>query len=830
MDEENQKNNEKLGLKATGILKAVASKKLLSAALKKKILIAAIPTILFLLLGVTTLIIVLSYAESMNTTNGEITNRIVDTSIPTAQLNNILPQSSTEFNSEKLLTNLLFKIPDDEKIDPYLVRETTPRDEQERMLDNYNLTEFEKKIIEYQDFNQITGNVAIDSQTLDFQDQYYDALFAEYSHYKQPFDEKSFDKLNTGNFFEQIIIAFKDIFTKIASIFNNIFPRSSDEMKAPYLTKEQGYGMAIDFNLLDATLYNNRYFGDMIMTDEFDHFYFETNDIVYYDLHTASFRDNVEGEFMQVAKDLKEVEEEKPDQNPVRKMDQQDPKKIIIDGIQVLSKYLIQRNERYLTITQNADWHGDFTDTTRHIKITNEYVELGECRPILIIIQEPEFEFNRLIGGKYRWMTIQEIMAARHCTYEEAQSLLNRCNSKYALDTYDDAEYYSENEYQGKHYVPMSGGKTFTDGETLSSINSYEQRYFTIGADYSYDGSVKPITFDMGCLETPESKNDYKEYLLGNYATKDDVDKFCSKEELGNNSETGEANSCYRMKFIESYYNQYVTDVDKNPSKISERNRDVESIVENMYLILEFFQNATGIESYCNPSETNIKAKDQSCGSNWMSYILNKYVGGINIDDYLGEVEGETYNPEAHANVDSCIMDLAQQYADNTKNITINGKRLSDLTKAEWEKIRGSNKSDDHQRKLLEYYGDGLYTDDCAGLIRKIISECNNAGSSYDSSYESGSSRSMYDKALKNGDVVWTAGQGIEAFFKNCKPGFLIYAELDSYHHIALYTGNGNTIDSSIAQKYAKETSLRISPTGITSRGFNVLACFDPNG
>lgn len=785
MDDENQKNNEKLGLKATGILKTVASKKLLSAALKKKIILACLPIALIILIIIVVLLVVSARLESINTTEINVDSRIKES-----------------------------KMTDSEK------------------------TDYEQKLEEFQKTNNITGNVHSDSEVtmLEYQNKYYDALYASYQHYKQPYDGDGASFIQkVVDWWGNIINAIAGIFEKIRVVFDNITARETD-MKAPYLNNKQGYGISTDISLISSTLFVNRYYADMLSTDEFDHFYFNSDDNPnYYDLHTAAYRDNVEGTFLKVAKDLEEVKEEQKDQNPIQELDYMDPKKIIIDGIQVLSKYMILREERYLTITQNADWHGDFTDTTRHIKITNEYVELGECREILEIEEEPEFQFNRLIGGKYRWMTLAKIVAELGCSHREAQELLNSCKSKYAIDTYDDAEYYSQNEYKGKHYVPLSGGKTFEEPKTdeknpLQEIDSYEQRYMTIGADYSYaDSSIPPIRFSMECYEGGDVKNDYKEYLLGNLPTKEDVDIFCSEEELGKNPETGEPNSCYGIRFAESYYHQYVSDPEK--TSIEARNRDVQRIVEDMYSMFEYYQEDTGIHSYCNPSEKDIKAKDQSCGTNWMSYILNEYVGEINLEDYLGEVEGDTYDPEAHTDVDSCIVDLAQQYADNTKNVTINGKKLSELTKAEWEKIRGANEEDDHQKAILDYYGEGLYTDDCAGLIRLIISQCNNAGSSYDASYEGKTSYNMYGYAKDNKDVVWTASEGIDAFYEKCKPGFLVYSELgSSSHHIALYTGNGNTIDSSTAQKYAKETRLRQTPTGLTSRGYNVLACIDPNG
>lgn len=782
MDEENQKNNKG---KATGILKTVASKKIGLSSLKKKIILACIPTILLIIGIVCVLIIVLASLESSNT---------------------------TEINNNRRI--------------------------QESKINDSEKTDYEKKLEEFQLTNNIIGDVNTDDTSLDYQNKYYDALYAAYQHYKQPYDQTGTSFIQQvadwwGNIFNAIV----EIFDKIKSIFDNITARDT-EMKAPYLSKYQGYGISTDISLISSTLFINRYYADMLMTDEFDHFYFNSDDNPnYYDLHTGSYRDNVEGTFFKVAKDLEEVEEEQKDQNPIRETDYMDPKKIIIDGIQVLSKYMVLREERYLTITQNADWHGDFTDTTRHIKITNEYVELGECRQILKIIQEPEFQFNRLIGGEYKWKTLRDLLDEGY-SRKEAEELLENlsyCPAMFHIDTYDDAEYYSENEYGGKHYVHFSmdeetGEATFEDGDIVQSISDYSLRTIKIGTDYSFaDPDIPPIKFSMECYEGGDVHNDYKEYLLGNLPTKEDVEMFCSESELGTNPETGEANSCYGIRFTESYYHQFVNDPEK--TSIDARNRDVQRIVEDMYSMFEFYQGATGVHSYCNPSETDIKAKDQSCGSNWMSYILNNYYGDINIEDYIGDidVDGETYDPEAHTNVDSCIIDLAQQYANNTKNISINGKSLSDLTKDEWARIRGSSTSDENQRNILEKYGQGLYTDDCAGLIRRIIDECNNVGSSYDSDYESGSSNSMYRKALANGDVVWTANEGIDAFFAKCKPGYLVYSENGNSHHIALHTGAGNTINSTIGQKYAMEDPLRISNGGFTSRGFKVVGCFDPN-
>lgn len=396
--------------------------------------------------------------------------------------------------------------------------------------------------------------------------KYFDALYDAYELYKVDEQEKQ-------GWLEKLKNWIKDLFTI-----------SSRKPSAPVYPQDFStlYGIQIDTSLITATLYNSRYQGDMTKEDKFDSeysFYVGNPDNKQgYDLHTGSYRDIVENNYLYDAKYPEELEGGFSDL------------KKAIEGIEVLSKYQIKRIETYYTL--HEEFAGTYTDTTRHIELNvifdGGYLE--QCRDYI-----HNFDQVVVIGGEdYYNRTIMqnEEYEMKSCSPNDDEC--NYCANQ--IKKYDDGLYCEDNEYTEKS----------SDCKETNAVK-FEKNGLGGGADIGVD----EIRYERDC-------EDFKEYLLGNLPTKEDVDMFCGQNEEG-------TDNCYCNRFIESYYDPYVDDDDVN-----EKRRNISDIVYTTYSMYDFYQNATGNENVCGSTSGFVSYRDLSChGSRHPEYYDNEYNGGI---------------------------------------------------------------------------------------------------------------------------------------------------------------------------------------------------------
>lgn len=425
-------------------------------------------------------------------------------------------------------------------------------------------TDYEKKVIERDEFLNFTQYFDTKDEKLkENNDKYFDALYDAYEFYKE--EENGMT-----------------IWEKIGSFFRKLF-RSKRSQKAPLYPDKRDtkmYGVEIDTTLITATLYNSRYQSEMTRNDEFDKEYsYFVEDGKGYDLHTGSYRDFVENNFLY---DSKQSLDSKYHLSQTKKA---------IEGIEVLAKYQIKRIETYLTI--HPEFVGTYTDTTRHIEINIVDAQMeGEC--IARVgnygsVLGPDDYYNRVIQeAGYFW----------NCDPKK-DSICKMCMDTYDLNIYDDDLYCFDNELtedtSGKYGCAETAAIKYSKGD--------------IGMDAE-------LQYELDC-------EGYNEYLLGNLPTDKDVEMFCGKDE-----ESGKDN-CYCDRFIESYYHQYV---DKNDVK--QKRRDISQIVFETYSLYSYYENATMIYNVCSDKDVDIISyRDLSCeGKRKSKYKNNIYDVTIDYD------------------------------------------------------------------------------------------------------------------------------------------------------------------------------------------------------
>lgn len=426
-------------------------------------------------------------------------------------------------------------------------------------------TDYEKQIIErdlYLNFTEYF-DLTNEKQT-ENHEKYFDALYDAYQLYKSG--------VNPLNWWDDVV-----------SFFKNLFVRSYRRKLAPLYPEDSStkmYNVQIDTTLITATLYNNRFQSEMYDNDEFDaqYSYFVEQFGKGYDLHTGSYRDFVENNYLY---DSKQSVDSKYHMSATKKA---------IEGIEVLSKYQIKRIETYLTI--QPSFVGIYTDTTRHIELVlqldNSFINAG-CVKYLGDsygnVMGPDQYYNRSIqhNGGYQWQCDPEADAG--CRY---------CREHFNLSIYDDDLYCYDNELTDT----SDGALPFHCKET--DVIKYSKG--DIGMD-------APLQYELAC-------EDYNEYLLGNLPTDKDVKMFC-----GVDAETGMDN-CYCNRFIESYYHQYVDDND-----VDEKRRDIGQIVFETYSLYDYYENSTNIHNVCSNAEINTTSyRDLSCeGTRKTKYHNNDY-------------------------------------------------------------------------------------------------------------------------------------------------------------------------------------------------------------
>lgn len=405
-------------------------------------------------------------------------------------------------------------------------------------------TDYEKKVIERDEFLNFTQYFDTKDEKLkENNDKYFDALYDAYEFYKE--EENGMT-----------------IWEKIGSFFRKLF-RSKRSQKAPLYPDKSDtkmYGVEIDTTLITATLYNSRYQSEMTRNDEFDKEYsYFVEDGKGYDLHTGSYRDFVENNFLY---DSKQSLDSKYHLSQTKKA---------IEGIEVLSKYQIKRIETYLTI--HPEFVGTYTDTTRHIEINIVDAQMeGECIARV-------GNYGSVLGpNDYYNRVIQEAGYFWNCDPKK-DSICKMCMDTYDLNIYDDDLYCFDNELtedaSGKYGCSETAAIKYSKGD--------------IGMDAE-------LQYELDC-------EGYNEYLLGNLPTDKDVEMFCGKDE-----ESGKDN-CYCDRFIESYYHQYV---DKNDVK--QKRRDISQIVFETYSLYSYYENATMIYNVCSDKDVDIISyRDLSC-------------------------------------------------------------------------------------------------------------------------------------------------------------------------------------------------------------------------
>ena len=428
-------------------------------------------------------------------------------------------------------------------------------------------TDYEKKVIERDEFLNFTQYFDTKDEKLkENNDKYFDALYDAYEFYKADEQEKK-------NFWEKVSSFFRK--------FLNPEKRKKEAPLYPDNDKTKMYGVEIDTTLITATLYNSRYQSEMTRNDEFDKEYSYFVNPGYgdggagkqgYDLHTGSYRDFIENNFLY---DSKQSLDSKYHLSQTKKA---------IEGIEVLSKYQIKRIETYLTI--HPEFVGTYTDTTRHIEINIVDAQMeGEC--IARVgnygsVLGPDEYYNRVIQkAGYFW----------GCEPKK-DPICKMCMDTYDLNIYDDDLYCFDNELtedaSGKYGCAETAAIKYSKGD--------------IGMDAE-------LQYELDC-------EGYNEYLLGNLPTDKDVEMFCGKDE-----ESGKDN-CYCDRFIESYYHQYV---DKNDVK--QKRRDISQIVFETYSLYSYYENATMIYNVCSDKGVDIVSyRDLSCeGKRKSKYKNNIY-------------------------------------------------------------------------------------------------------------------------------------------------------------------------------------------------------------
>lgn len=331
---------------------------------------------------------------------------------------------------------------------------------------------------------------------------------------------------------------------------------SSPKEGVPLLDKNKPYNVYIDFSLMTSTLYSNRMYTETFTKDKQENFW----------KAVESAASNVQYYDLHTTAFRDKIEKEyfelalQDDTDLTKK----DNAKVGIDAIQILSKYMIQRTESYYTIID--DIAGISYDYTRNIKIINNLVS-EDCQKYLVGKGSAKVKLHRGTGG-YSWVS-ENNYDVDSDEYKELRS----CKSRYNINNIDNAKFNSD------------------DDVTSGYVSK---------------------TYAVNC-------EDFKEYLLGTYPTKDSIEEYGGED-------------TYFSTFIPIYYHQYV--IGNHVSKESFKDKNVEykvkMIVDNIYSMFNFYQNSTGNYSYCSPNY-NRSQGDLSCGDSGATGSIS---GGCNYEDY----------------------------------------------------------------------------------------------------------------------------------------------------------------------------------------------------
>lgn len=583
-------------------------------------------------------------------------------------------------------------------------------------------TDYERKIIERDEFLNFTQYFdSKDEKLKENNDKYFDALYDAYEFYKE--EENGMT-----------------IWNKIGSFFRKLF-RSKRSQKAP-LYPDNGdtkmYGVEIDTTLITATLYNSRYQSEMTRNDEFDkeYSYFVENGKGY-DLHTGSYRDFVENNFLY---DSKQSLDSKYHLSQTKKA---------IEGIEVLSKYQIKRIETYLTI--HPEYAGIYTDTTRHIEIN--IVDVGMEKQCI----ERVGNYGSVLGpNDYYNRVIQEAGYFWNCDPKK-DSMCKMCMDTYDLNIYDDDLYCFDNELtedaSGKYGCAETAAIKYSKGD--------------IGMDAE-------LQYELDC-------EGYNEYLLGNLPTDKDVEMFCGKDE-----ESGKDN-CYCDRFIESYYHQYV---DKNDVK--QKRRDISQIVFETYSLYSYYENATMIYNVCSDKGVDIVSyRDLSCEGK------RKYrnLGDIPYDSFDYEPIRDTEKVDNPVDVEVCgtQQELMNKIAQTALNLYYNHAREFTYTTDNATRANTYNGIKTNGRYGTDCNGFVGY------VINRAIGYGSGTASSKDKSTFTffGHGSGLGDRWNSRTDKFTkiAGGLSLSSALESAPIGSLISSYDSDGHHIQVYVGNGQVVD-----------------------------------
>lgn len=331
---------------------------------------------------------------------------------------------------------------------------------------------------------------------------------------------------------------------------------SSPKEGVPLLDKNKPYNVYIDFSLMTSTLYSNRMYTETFTKDKQENFW----------KAVESAASNVQYYDLHTTAFRDKIEKEYFElalQDEEFLSDNQNAR-VGIDAIQILSKYMIQRTESYYTIID--DIAGISYDYTRNIKIINNLVS-EDCQKYLVGKGSAKVKLHRGTGG-YSWVS-ENNYDVDSDEYKELRS----CKSRYNINNIDNAKFNSDDDV----------------------ISGYVSK-----------------TYALNC-------EDFKEYLLGTYPTKDSIEEYGGED-------------TYFSTFIPIYYHSYV--LGNNLTKESFKDKDTsyrtKEIVDNIYSMFNFYQNSTGNYSYCSPNY-NRSQGDLSCGDSGATGSIS---GGCNYEDY----------------------------------------------------------------------------------------------------------------------------------------------------------------------------------------------------
>jgi len=239
------------------------------------------------------------------------------------------------------------------------------------------LSAYQQEIIDKYGESVTSYDMSTDSYNEITQELYYEKLNQVYEQYLKTPNIESVES-NGSNWFVRAWTAIKNFFT------------GGNE---PHIPAEYSYGVEIDSRLITSTLYAERFLGTSLDDDDQNaEFYVQEvadDSLKYRNLHSTTFRDETEKQYLEEAAG-----------------DLQSRQMLAVNGIEILSKYMIKRVETYLTIQEDyADY--EFHDTTRNIDVKYIYLDCIEGHEDYIVNINSAIKVKNKVfyGANYYWDT-----------------------------------------------------------------------------------------------------------------------------------------------------------------------------------------------------------------------------------------------------------------------------------------------------------------------------------------------------------------------------------------------------------------------------------------